>query len=45
MRDFLLERQTVGRVLDGMVYYQPSHFGDDYWYRIARRYINQKLPL
>lgn len=45
MRDFLLERHTVGGVLDAMVYYQPSHFGYDYWHRIACRYIDQKLPL
>lgn len=45
MRDFLLERQTVGGVLDSMVYYQPSHFGYNYWSRIASRYINQKLSL
>lgn len=45
MRDFLLERQTVTGVLDGMVHYRPSHFGDNYWYRIACRHADQKLPL
>lgn len=45
MRDFLLERQTVIGVLDGMVHYRPSHFGYDYWHRIACRYTDQKLPL
>lgn len=45
MRYFLLERQTVEGVLNGMVHYRPSHFGFNYWYRIARRYVDQKLPL
>lgn len=45
MRYFLLERQTVGGVLDGMVHYRPSHFGFNYWNRITCRYRNQKLSL